>query len=474
MRTTPLTNTKTPRQTLLSLALGAGLAIGVGCRSTADRRAIVEGSEGTSTIQTAATTGTGDASPTDAGFYNETAWGGIVNAGDTNPRGNNAQEPLSLWGDIGPRGRTTDDLAAGAFDPFDVTRVTFSPEGADFDPQVTPDGRFVYFASTRHRETSDIYIKGISGRAVRQLTTDPAHDVMPAISPDGTRLAFASDRAGGWDIYVTDVNGGQARPITNTSAHELHPTWSPDGSRLAFCRLGETSGRWEIWIVEVDNPLVSYHIGYGLFPDWCPVPGTGVSGGDRILFQRSRERGSRLFSIWTMDVEGNSEAGYLTELASDPNAALINPAWSPDGRRIAFTRATIDGSESDQPESGDVMFMNIDGSGLTNLTADDAVNLMPAWGRSPSGSDSVYFVSDREGTNSIWALNVRDAILAAGEPRNETLPVTARNGVANQPTNTTTAARTPQGRDASGTVVDPNKAPAGDNGTGLTTFVDQP
>lgn len=450
--------TKTSPVLLLAVA---GLAL-TGCRSTADGRAARRGADAP---VTPVSEPTGEPASTittrnpDGGTEESTAWPDevawtetVASSIENEPKVEDRFDGLSLFGEVAGRARPSERAESGlGSDPFDVTQVTFTSVGSDFDPRLTPDGSHVYFASTRHRETADIYIKPVNGRAVRQITTDPSQDVMPSISPDGTRIAFASDRAGTWDIYVTDVNGGQAQPITTSTGHSLHPTWSPDGSRLAFCRLGEMSGRWEIWITDVDNPLVSYHVGYGLFPEWAPTPGTGIHGGDRVLFQRARERGSRLFSVWTLEVVG-TEVGNLTEIASDPDAALINPSWSADGLRVAFSRVLVDPQDASgaTPRDGDVYLMNIDGTGLTGLTADGSINLMPAWG----GSDRVYFVSDRTGENNIWSLDVSDALLAAGTPSLEQAPITAR---------------TPSADPA---ITGGRKSPAGEPDRGLTTFTE--
>ncbi len=297
-----------------------------------------------------------------------------------------------------------------------LSQVTFAAQGSDFDPSISRDGQVLVYASTQHRPTADIYMKLVNGRTVTQLTADPAQDVMPAISPDGHRIAFASNRTGSWDIFVMSSSGGQAVQVTSDPSQELRPSWSPDGKRLVYCRLGETSGRWEMWVADVDQPMVSEFIGYGLFPSWCPMAGTAEGGRDKILFQRSRERGDRAFSVWTVDYKPG-DTSSPTEVISGTKAAAINPAWSPDGTRIVFATVPYSGSDATnppmQPHSTDLCMVGIDGSGRVNLTSGRSVNLMPTWG--PDGR--IYFVSDRGGIDNIWSIGTDKAIVAAtGNP----------------------------------------------------------
>lgn len=293
-----------------------------------------------------------------------------------------------------------------------LTHVTQAAHGADFDPCVSRDGRWIAFASTQHRETADIYLKQIDGRTITQLTADPGHDVMPAFSPDGRRIAFASDRNGNWDIYLMSTAGGQAVQVTSDPSDELHPSWSPDGSRLVFCRLGEVSGRWELWVTDTTGGSTTEFIGYGLFPEWCPVAGTGADGRDKILFQRSRERGDRAFSLWTVDYRPG-DTSSPTEIVSSRDSALINASWSPDGQRIVFASVNFRDADGATTPSGtpasDLWIVGVDGTGKVALTGGKFMNLMPAWGN----AGRIFFVSDRTGVSNIWSVGTDKAILAA-------------------------------------------------------------
>lgn len=304
------------------------------------------------------------------------------------------------------------DGARGAWGQFgaseSIAQVSFAIEGADFGPRVNHTGDMLLYASTQHSRSADIYKKSIDGRTVTQLTDDPADDMMPVWSPDDSRIAFTSNRNGNWDIYIMDADGGAAVQVTFDPAHQIHPSWSPDGRYLVYSKRGETSGRWEMWMTEVGATNVRRFLDYGLFPEWSPDPSS-----NQIVYQKARERGSRYFSIWTIEVV-NGEGRAKTEIVGAVNAACINPTWSPDGAMIAFATITNPDrlSGNRRPDFSDIWVIRQDGTDRVQLTSGQYANLQPTWG--PDGR--IYFVSDRNGVENIWAIAPARAILTASWP----------------------------------------------------------
>src|SRR5262249_61459760 len=117
-----------------------------------------------------------------------------------------------------------------AMTPQDITRIRFVS-----DPQLSPDGRRVAFVVTMLSEDQDVYLSNIwvvetSGGAPHRFTTGPKRDTAPRWSPDGTRLAFVSERGARQkaQLYVMPANGGEATRRTDLPNGVTHPVWSPD------------------------------------------------------------------------------------------------------------------------------------------------------------------------------------------------------------------------------------------------------
>jgi TolB protein len=283
-------------------------------------------------------------------------------------------------------------------------------EGEDWGVSVDHTGRWMLFSSTRHSESSDLYMQRVDGTAVTQLTSDPTEDAFPVFSPDGKQIAFCSTRSGSWQVYVMDVDGRNAIQVTTGRAQCIRPSFAPDGKRVVYSSLGPRSNQWELWTANLETGEQRM-IGYGLFPSWSPRRDL-----DRIAYQRNRQRGSRWFTLWTIDlIEG--EGRRPTEVAVSPVAAIVTPCWSPDGKRLAFstvvepgmTGATTDGVSLREPVKQpllpkrgrqDVWTVDADGGNRQRLTDGVGSNLMPFW----SADGRVYFISDRDGHECVWSV----------------------------------------------------------------------
>ncbi|MGF1634675.1 MAG: DPP IV N-terminal domain-containing protein [Phycisphaerae bacterium] len=308
--------------------------------------------------------------------------GTVVFVGDATPT-LPAAERVNVFGEFGEQQIA---VAGGFGGKAGFQQHTFIEEGYDTDVAVCPAGQWLVFTSTRHNEAGDLYLQRVDGLSVTQLTDDPAEEAYPTFSPDGQRIAFSSNRSGSWDIYVTDLAGKQTTQITSQRTHELHPSFSPDGTKLVYSTVGNRSGQWELWTAD----LVSSErkmIGYGMFPVWSPA-------GDKIAFQRGRDRGSRWFSLWTLDLV-DGEGRMPTEVAVSGTAAIVAPTWSPDGSKLAFTTVLKKGNSTIH----DVWTIKADGTERRRLTDGTGGNNQPFW----AVDNRIYFTSDRGGPETIWS-----------------------------------------------------------------------
>jgi Tol biopolymer transport system component len=279
-----------------------------------------------------------------------------------------------------------------------VTQVTSGRFGEDKDPDISPDGKTLYFVSTSHGETSELFMKKIGSNTSMRLTTIPGDKRFPKVNPASPRyLAFSTNTRGSWEIAILDISGdpGRLQFVSEQGMQSLHPSWSPDGTKLVYCAADDFgSGQWFLKILDFTTGRThTFDEVDGLLPVWSPH-------GNTIVFQRMKHRDGWYGAIWTAEFQSGSLRN-LTAIFSSDDWAAINPSWSPDGRRIVFS--TVGKSRSHAGvlnEGDDIWVIDADGSHPTRLTTHPAAEWLPVW----SSDGLVYFASNRSGTNRIWSL----------------------------------------------------------------------
>ena len=256
-------------------------------------------------------------------------------------------------------------------------------------PAWSRDGRTIVFVSWRDGN-GEVYAMDADGSSPRNLTQQPAKDVRPAWSPDGRSIAFVSSRDGSSEIYVMNADGSGKRNLTRNRASDDYPTWSPDGRRLAFLR-GPDFYSYQLYVVNAD--------GSGLRRLTLRVPdGTPETTGPR--------RGGQV--VWSPDGRTIYFGRYLVRTDGSGARRLpyipLTAVWSPDGRRIAFVRTFRYPPRAGAlvPNNPEIYVMNADGSGSRRLTHSAGYDAEPAW--SPDGR-KIAFRGTRNGNRDIYVMN---------------------------------------------------------------------
>lgn len=226
------------------------------------------------------------------------------------------------------------------FDPVQMTNSI----GEDLDPSFSPDGNLMAYCSDQSG-TFQIYLRQlIPGGSTVQLTNDDAENLEPVFSPDGKTLAYYSQRKGG--IWIIPALGGTARQLTTFGSG---PSWSPDGAEIVFQSVGISSLREPI------GPL----------------------------FQ---------FSSSTLHVVSVRD-GTIRQLTQPdkPPGVHYSPAWSPDGRSIAFVSDRFTGD-------AELWSVSADGGALRQI-AGAGWYFDPTFARD---GRNIYVATIRDDVSGIW------------------------------------------------------------------------
>lgn len=216
-------------------------------------------------------------------------------------------------------------------------------EGSWMNVDVAPDGRTIAFDML-----GDIYTMPIEGGTPTRIAEGLAYEHQPRFSPDGKRIAFVSDRAGGDNIWLMNRDGSDKKQISKEDFRLLNqPSWSPDGQFIVAKKhftTGRSLGTGEVWMYHVSGgagvPLVKKpnerhqkELGEPIFAaDGKSVFYTrNVTPGP--IFEYAQDSNTDLFHIERY----NLEDGKVSTAASGPGGA-VRPTPSPDGKRLAFVR----------------------------------------------------------------------------------------------------------------------------------------
>lgn len=261
-----------------------------------------------------------------------------------------------------------DNLCLMGADGSNVRRLT-NTQATDFYPSLSPDGRQIVFSS-RRAGNFDIYLLPVpsdtdtlpfSAADARQLTQGLGSNFGPAISPDGTRVVFASAREAGSEIWVIGLDGQNPKALFAAS-NSVDPEWSPDGREIAFAALA-AGGTTELFVMAADGTSVrqvTTGLNIGGRSDWSP------NGQELAVY--AGPAGER--HIYVVGADGRN-LRRLTDRGDNRG-----PTWSPDGQWIAFA--------SYREGDNEIFAVRVDGSELRQLTQNAWPDWQPRWGPHPA------------------------------------------------------------------------------------------
>ena len=308
------------------------------------------------------------------------------------------------------------------------------------DPQISPDGLWVAYVrnwsdAITDKRYSNIWLVKSDGTGHRPVTSGKTHDASPRWSPDGTRLAYTSDKGGSGQLYVRWNDTGESIALTNGAIPPAGPTWSPDGKLIAFTQfvpkaplvvgtplapppgatwapppkytdalvfrfdgVGEVPvGFTHIFVVRADGGAPR-QLSKGDFNHGGVFGGGGVvwtpDGTELIAAARRREKADE--ELLESDIFAFAVADGAMRQLTDRNGPDGEPAVSPDGKLIAYTGF----DERYQGYQNALLYvMNRDGSGKRALSTklDNSVG-SPTWSADGKG---IYVQYDDKGDTKV-------------------------------------------------------------------------
>jgi TolB protein len=251
--------------------------------------------------------------------------------------------------------RDVKEVYIADYDGDNVRRVTTNRQ-LNITPAWAPDARGIAYTSYR-RGYPDIFIALIYQGIQETPTNGVGQNWLPIFSPDGTRICFTSNRDGNPELYVMNRDGSNVRRVTNHPAIDTTPTWSPNGAQIAFT--SDRAGTPQIYIVGVDGlnlRRITTNDSWADRPTWSPAPFNEIAYAGRT---------GPGFDIKVYDL-----AGGETRQITFGEGSNESPAYSPNGRHIAFSSTRTRGTQ--------IYTMARDGKNVKQITR-DGNNSQPSW-----------------------------------------------------------------------------------------------
>lgn len=216
------------------------------------------------------------------------------------------------------------------------------------------------FSSRGPKKNFDLFADGT------WMTDNPGNDGQPAWSPDGTMIAYASQRTDSGDIYVLDLAGDTDKPIQATlfvNATEFRPRWAPKKNYLLFTRSEDGKGQ-DIGLV-IDpkrardtTQMVTTWPGDEIRPSWSP-------DGRRVAFYANKDqKDKKKFDLWVIDIDGQNPMKLVSDVVVDDH---YGPQWTPDGQTILYV-------DLDFKRDNPVRWVRTDGSAKGTLKTGTQLN----------------------------------------------------------------------------------------------------
>ena len=250
--------------------------------------------------------------------------------------------------------RDVKEIYVADYDGANQRRITIN-RNLNITPNWSPDGRSIAYTSYR-TGVPDILISNIYAGTMESPGKGIGQNFLPVFSPDGTRIAFMSTRDGNPEIYVMNRDGSNVRRLTDNPAIDVTPTWSPTGTQIAFT--SERTGQPQIWVIGVDGTGLR-RISFESYADratWSPPPR------NEIAFTSRTGPG--------YDIKILNIASGETRQITFGEGTNESPAWSPNGRHLAFMSTRAGRSQ--------IFTVDYDGKNLRQLTK-DGNNTTPNW-----------------------------------------------------------------------------------------------